>query len=111
WPVGRHRRCKSSSLADHIQKSPFSNERAFCFLTFCFSSSCSGFASARSLSVGSRQDVFGLVLASGDIAMPHCRQLETFNVLILFNKNDFGLSRRFKATYQQTAGENSRKGQ
>ncbi|HGM5419224.1 TPA: hypothetical protein ACKP1J_003634 [Serratia liquefaciens] len=62
------------------------------------------------LAIVSRQDAFGLVLASGDIGMPHCRQLETFNTLILFNKNDFGLSRRFKATYLQTSGDSSRKG-
>ncbi|HED2336389.1 TPA: hypothetical protein R4Y05_002051 [Serratia liquefaciens] len=62
------------------------------------------------LAIVSRQDAFGLVLASGDIGMPHCRQLETFNTLILFNKNDFGLSRRFKATYLQASGDSSRKG-
>ncbi|OKP21650.1 hypothetical protein [Serratia liquefaciens] len=65
------------------------------------------------LAIVSRQDAFGLVLASGDIGMPHCRQLETFNTLILFNKNDFGLSlvlRRHICRRQVIAAERAMSG-
>ena len=44
------------------------------------------------------------VLAFSDIATVLCRQVETYNVMILFDKNHFGLSRRYKATYLLTSG-------
>jgi hypothetical protein len=41
---------------------------------------------------------FGSSLGFSDMGIMYCRQVETYNMMILFDKNYFGLSRRSKAT-------------
>jgi len=75
---------------DHFQKSPFSNERAFRFLQ-----------SALYISLRLSRCPYHpscLSLGFSDMDTAYCRQVETYNMMILFDKNNFGLSRRFKAT-------------
>jgi len=39
------------------------------------------------------------MLVFSDMTIQRCRQVETNNLLILKDKNEFGLSRRFEATF------------